>query len=103
MYVIFEFMESDLHTIIRAEILREVQMSYIVWQLLCALKFLHSAKIVHRDLKPSNVLVSKDCRAKLADFGLARYIADVDKFEEPVLTDYISTRWYRAPEILLGS
>ena len=96
-------METDLHNVIRAEVCRDVQVRYIAWQVLKALKFLHSALIVHRDLKPSNILINKSCHCKLCDFGLARYLRDVETFNDPVLTDYVATRWYRAPEILLGS
>ena len=97
-YLVFEYMETDLHAVIRAGILEEVHKQYIVYQLLKALKYLHSGGVIHRDLKPSNLLLNSDCLVKVADFGLARSI-DRDN----VLTDYVATRWYRAPEILLGS
>lgn len=71
MYIAFELMESDLHTVIRAEICRDIQVRFIAWQLLKALKFIHTANICHRDLKPSNILIDKNCMVKLADFGLA--------------------------------
>ena len=64
---------------------------------------MHSVKIVHRDMKPANILLNKHCKVKIADFGLARYLHDVENKMEPVLTDYIATRWYRAPEIILGA
>ncbi len=70
-------------------------------QLLCGSLYLHSANIIHRDLKPSNVLLNKNCELKICDFGLARGYE-----EEQVkdgLTEYVVTRWYRAPEILLRS
>jgi serine/threonine protein kinase len=61
-------------------------------------------------LQPSNLLVNSDCHVKLADFGLARSVESLNKPAgsgmqptHPILTDYVATRWYRAPEILLGS
>lgn len=104
-YLVFEFMETDLHAVIRAKILEDVHKQYVIYQLLKTLKYLHSAEILHRDMKPSNLLLNSDCMMKVADFGLARSILTLEKEQatKPVLTDYIATRWYRAPEILLGS
>jgi mitogen-activated protein kinase 15 len=105
LYLVFEYMETDLHAVIRANILQEVHKQYIMYQSFKALKYMHSAKLVHRDLKPSNLLLNAECLMKVADFGLARSLLnDVpDVAEKDVLTDYVATRWYRAPEILLGS
>eukprot|EP00212_Chloropicon_laureae_P006727 CAMPEP_0197500706 /NCGR_PEP_ID=MMETSP1311-20131121/61662_1 /TAXON_ID=464262 /ORGANISM="Genus nov. species nov., Strain RCC856" /LENGTH=259 /DNA_ID=CAMNT_0043046461 /DNA_START=42 /DNA_END=818 /DNA_ORIENTATION=- len=128
-YLVFEHMESDLHAAIRAGILLDVHRRYIMYQLLRALKYLHTAELLHRDIKPSNLLLSSDCHVKLADFGLARSVAQLRQRSESaeehqhqhqknafgdfgssvgsaancILTDYVATRWYRAPEILLGS
>eukprot|EP01002_Notosolenus_urceolatus_P015641 NODE_841_length_1742_cov_21.750738_g693_i0.p1 GENE.NODE_841_length_1742_cov_21.750738_g693_i0~~NODE_841_length_1742_cov_21.750738_g693_i0.p1 ORF type:complete len:512 (+),score=126.21 NODE_841_length_1742_cov_21.750738_g693_i0:78-1613(+) len=104
-YLIFEYMETDLHAVIRANILEEIHKQYIIYQLLKTLKYLHSGELLHRDIKPSNLLLNSECHMKVADFGLARSIAalESDPTCKPVLTDYIATRWYRAPEILLGS
>jgi len=113
-YLVFEHMETDLHAAIRANILGDVHKQYIMWQTLKALKFMHSANLLHRDMKPSNLLLNSDCLMKVADFGLARSMPGKtpgdgkvddrdDRLGKDTLTDYIATRWYRAPEILLGS
>ena len=102
-YLIFEFMETDLHTVIRANILEDIHKEYVMYQNLKALKFIHSSEIIHRDLKPSNIFIDSECHIKVGDFGLARSVANTKEGSSPVLTDYVATRWYRAPEILLGS
>lgn len=104
-YLVFEYMEINLHAVIRANILEEVHKKYILYQVVKALKYMHTGDLLHRDMKPSNVLLNSDCHVKLCDFGLARSVADTESNnkEMPVLTDYVATRWYRAPEILLGS
>ncbi|VDL18590.1 unnamed protein product [Hymenolepis diminuta] len=108
-YLIFEYMESDLHKLIkRGNILRNVHKKYIIYQILKAVKYIHSADVIHRDLKPSNILVDSDCNAKVCDFGLTRSLARINgqkdrEMDNPELTEYVATRWYRAPEILLSS
>uniref|UniRef100_A0A8C9H7V4 mitogen-activated protein kinase n=1 Tax=Piliocolobus tephrosceles TaxID=591936 RepID=A0A8C9H7V4_9PRIM len=97
-------METDLQSAIKANILEEIHKKYIIYQLLRALKYIHSGLLLHRDIKPSNILLNSECHIKLGDFGLARSISnEINKKESPILTDYVATRWYRAPEILLGS
>ena len=71
-YLVFEFMETDLHTAIRASILEDVHKQYIMYQGFKALMYMHSADLVHRDLKPANLLLNSECCCKIADFGLAR-------------------------------
>ena len=71
-YLVFEHMETDLHAVIRADILEEVHRQYIVYQTLKALWYMHSAQLVHRDMKPSNLLLNSECLVKVADFALAR-------------------------------
>jgi len=104
-YLVFEYMETDLHAAIRANILQDIHKQYILWQSLKALKYMHSAELLHRDMKPSNLLLNSDCLMKVADFGLARSLSEARQLasESSPLTDYVATRWYRAPEILLGS
>lgn len=105
-YLIFEFMETDLHNVIkRGNILSDVHKQYIMYQLFTATKYLHSGNVIHRDYKPSNVLLDNQCSVKVCDFGLARslYQVTVDDQGDPNLTEYVATRWYRAPEILLAS
>lgn len=102
-YLIFDFMETDLHAVIKANILEDIHKRYIVYQILKCIKYMHSADLLHRDLKPSNILLNAECHAKVADFGLARSVAQWEDDKEPLLTDYVATRWYRAPEILFGS
>lgn len=103
-YLICDYMESDLHAVIRANILQDVHKQYIIYQLLKSLKYMHSGQMLHRDIKPSNILLNSDCQVKVCDFGLARGITQQgDTGANPVLTDYVATRWYRAPELLLGS
>jgi mitogen-activated protein kinase 15 len=78
-----------------------------MYQLFKVMKYIHSGNVIHRDLKPSNVLLNAECFVKLADFGLARSLTAHDQEtvdpNKALMTDYVATRWYRAPEILLGS
>lgn len=57
---------------------------------------MHSAHVLHRDLKPSNLFLNANCDLKIGDFGLARTTTETD-----FMTEYVVTRWYRAPELLL--
>ncbi|XP_051827361.1 mitogen-activated protein kinase 15 isoform X3 [Antechinus flavipes] len=104
-YLVFESMDTDLHSVIRkGNLLKDIHKCYILYQLLCATKFIHSGNVIHRDQKPSNVLLDADCCVKLCDFGLARSLSQLhEEPGNPALTEYVATRWYRAPEILLSS
>ncbi|GLT33835.1 hypothetical protein SLA2020_083930 [Shorea laevis] len=98
-YVATELMDTDLHQIIRSnQSLSEEHCQYFLYQLLRGLKYIHSANVIHRDIKPSNLLLNANCDLKICDFGLARPAA-----ENEFMTEYVVTRWYRAPELLLNS
>lgn len=95
-YMVLGFMETDLHKIIYSKNkLTDEHSQYFIYQVLRALKYMHSAGVIHRDLKPSNLLLNGNCDLKICDFGLAR--AMNSQYE---LTEYVVTRWYRAPEIM---
>jgi len=81
-------METDLHSVIRANILEEIHKKYVIYQLLKALKYLHTGDLIHRDLKPSNILLNSECHLELADFGLCRSVAEENNNNQnPTLTD----------------
>ncbi|KAK8456167.1 hypothetical protein SEVIR_4G285700v4 [Setaria viridis] len=98
-YVVFELMESDLHQVIKAnDDLTPEHHQFFLYQLLRALKYIHAANVFHRDLKPKNILANSDCKLKICDFGLAR--ASFNDAPSAIFwTDYVATRWYRAPEL----
>ncbi|RLN52385.1 hypothetical protein BBJ29_001071 [Phytophthora kernoviae] len=110
-YLVTDLMETDLHRVIHStQTLTDEHVAHFMRQILRALAYVHSANVLHRDLKPSNILVTSTCDAKICDLGLARYVdyskakkvrgsSKEDTFVE--LTEYVVTRWYRAPEILI--
>ncbi|CDP06066.1 unnamed protein product [Coffea canephora] len=98
-YVVFELMESDLHQVIKAnDDLTHEHHRFFLYQMLRALKYMHTANVYHRDLKPKNILANANCKLKICDFGLAR-VAFSDTPTTIFWTDYVATRWYRAPEL----
>ncbi|XP_023001526.1 mitogen-activated protein kinase 9-like isoform X1 [Cucurbita maxima] len=98
-YLVFELMKSDLHHVIKANNdLSPKQHKYFLYQLLSGLKYIHAANVLHRDLKPKNILANADCKLKICDFGLAR-VSFSDAPSTIFWTDYVATRWYRAPEL----
>lgn len=134
MYIVMERMDTDLGAVIQMG-LQPIHIQFITWQIMNALKYIHSAKVMHRDIKPQNILVNARCQARLSDFGLARSSIhqEVDIFgpmptedlavtahlfrdrshatlqksksmlnpSSMSLTNYCSSRWYRAPEQLV--
>lgn len=100
LYLVFEYMEKNLYQLIterQNKKLSEGQIRYILYQTLQGVAYMHKYGFFHRDLKPENLLVNNE-KIKIADFGLAREIRSI-----PPYTDYVSTRYYRAPECILKS
>mmetsp|Transcript_6208 Transcript_6208/g.15867 ORF Transcript_6208/g.15867 Transcript_6208/m.15867 type:complete len:357 (-) Transcript_6208:136-1206(-) len=99
-FIITDLMDTDLHRIIRSsQGLSDDHVRYFTYQILRGLKYIHSANVIHRDLKPNNLLVNANCDLKICDLGLAR----LSDSEDSLMTCYVVTRWYRAPELLLGN
>jgi len=99
-YLVTDLMETDLHRVVYSrQELTDDHIQYFLYQILRGILYMHSANVIHRDLKPSNLLLNKNCDLKICDLGLAR---GYDK-ETENLTEYVVTRWYRAPEVILNS
>ena len=105
LYVVSDLMETDLSSIIKSsQPLSDMHAQFFLYQILRGVKFLHSANVVHRDIKPRNLLVNSNCDLKICDFGLAR-VSDPNITKarrSSSMTDYVATRWYRSPEVILG-
>jgi mitogen-activated protein kinase 1/3 len=102
-YIVTDLMDTDLHQVIYSPRVRieEEHQRWFTYYILKGLAYLHSADIIHRDLKPANVLVNNDCDLKICDFGLSRVSSCAEDGEQFGQTDYVVTRWYRAPEVVL--
>ncbi|KAJ3074540.1 Mitogen-activated protein kinase [Podochytrium sp. JEL0797] len=101
LYLVEGLMEADLNQIVKSgQVLTDQHFQYFIYQLLRGLKWMHSADVVHRDLKPGNLLVNSDCELKICDFGLARSVGSATG--QFVNTEYVATRYYRAPEVVLS-
>ncbi|KAK9914057.1 hypothetical protein M0R45_037855 [Rubus argutus] len=100
LYFVFEYMEFNLYQLMKdkEKPFPEAQVRNWCFQVFKGLAYMHQRGYFHRDLKPENLLLTKEFQIKIADFGLAREINS-----QPPYTEYVSTRWYRAPEVLLHS
>ncbi|KAE8368558.1 kinase-like domain-containing protein [Aspergillus caelatus] len=93
-YLVTELLSTDLGRLLEAGPLEPQFVQYFAYQILRGLKYLHSAGVVHRDIKPSNLVIDENCDLKICDFGLSRP-------QDHRMTGYVSTRYYRAPEVML--
>lgn len=107
LYIVMELFDSDLHKVIQSpQPLTDAHNKHFMHQLFSGMKYMHDHRIIHRDLKPGNLLVSRDCRLRITDFGLAR-VRPTGKGEDPdqdidqPMTEHVVTRWYRPPELML--
>lgn len=76
LYVVMEYLKTDMKKLIKSSCNLDItQTKHIIYNLICAVKYLHESNVLHRDLKPANVLIKEDCTVKLCDFGLARTIS----------------------------
>eukprot|EP01063_Lacrimia_lanifica_P022905 TRINITY_DN3041_c0_g2_i2.p1 TRINITY_DN3041_c0_g2~~TRINITY_DN3041_c0_g2_i2.p1 ORF type:complete len:534 (+),score=239.21 TRINITY_DN3041_c0_g2_i2:56-1603(+) len=101
-WITMELAESDLKSVFRSgQKLSLPQIQYMLYQMLHALNTMKAAGVIHRDITPANVLVSySDLDIKICDFGLAR---EEPKGDTPFMTEYVTMRWYRAPELVMES
>jgi|TARA_B110000091_G_scaffold205655_1_gene241586 mitogen-activated protein kinase 15 len=101
----FQYMGADLRAVIAADVLSDTHRKYVIYQILRGLKALHTAEVIHRDIKPSNILMDQNCNVRICDLASCRSLREthVEGVNRDILTQYIGTRWYRAPECILGS
>ncbi|KAK7196912.1 mitogen activated protein kinase [Novymonas esmeraldas] len=97
-YIVMDIMETDLKQVLRSgQELTEAHIQFFIYQALRALHIIHSAGVIHRDITPANILVNTNCDLKICDFGLAKEENDQGEY----MTDYVTMRWYRAPELVM--
>ena len=123
-FIVMNYVSHDLeHVLKKVDVeLNEANTIVIIYKLLCAIQFLHSANVMHRDLKPGNILIDEECNVQICDFGLARTqskietkkkdysrqdmttkleaIREVEQKKKRDMSAHVTTRYYRAPEII---
>ena len=100
LFLVFEYVEKNLLEVLQESPsgLEPSLIKKLIYQLCKAIKYLHDQNVIHRDIKPENLLINNDMVLKLCDFGFARKISMTSN---ETLTDYVATRWYRSPELLI--
>lgn len=97
-FIVMDIMDTDLRAVLRSgQKLSDAHIQFFIYQALRALKVIHTAGVVHRDITPANILVNTNCDLKICDFGLAKEESD----DGHDMTDYVTMRWYRAPELVM--
>jgi mitogen-activated protein kinase 1/3 len=101
-YLVTELMDFDMYKVIKKgrEELTSEHIQYVMYQIFLGLFYLHHNNIIHRDIKPNNILLNDACDVKICDFGFAREVLEGENDDK---TEYVVTRYYRAPEIMLNS
>ena len=103
-FLVMEREETDLNSFMRGGGnlgITKMHVKTILYNMLCAVNFLHSANIIHRDFKPGNILINRWCQVKICDFGLARTIPDNQDKRKRSMSSHVGSRWFRPPEIIL--
>jgi mitogen-activated protein kinase 1/3 len=97
-YIVMEIADTDLKTLFKIKYnLSADHVKYMMYNLLCGTYILHLSGVMHRDITPANILINYNCDLKLGDFNLAKEYEGQEN-----MTDYVTTRWYRAPELILN-
>ncbi len=101
LYLVFEYVEKNLLELLQEHPkgLEPSLIKRVIFQLCLSIRYIHDMNLIHRDIKPENLLIDTNNKLMLCDFGFARQLTKPGSKEQ--LTDYVATRWYRAPEILL--
>ena len=105
LFLVFDYVEKNLLQLIEENPngLKEELIRSFTYQMCKAVSYLHQKDIIHRDIKPENILIKDNTKVELCDFGFAKKMKfNEEKNSYEKMTDYIATRWYRAPEIILG-
>lgn len=99
-YLVSDFMETDLAAALASDqAISNDHIQFFLYQLLRGIKYVHSAQVIHRDLKPRSLLLNSDCELKICNFSISRLCCSNRLWVCP-MTEYVCTRWYRAPEVL---